>query len=78
MTRPSGNCPSAYIYFIAYKFTDSKKYLALAEKEKMNKHEHDVHDIINMLCIVHKGGKLTPETEAELLPSLQMDRETCE
>jgi hypothetical protein len=62
---------SSYIYFMSDKFNDCKKYLDLAGKEKMNKYEHDVHDIINMLCIVHEGGKLTPETEAELLPSLK-------
>ena len=62
---------SSYIYFMNDKFQDCKKYLVLAEKEKMNVHEHDVHDIINMLCIVHKSEKITPETEAELLPCLQ-------
>ena len=62
---------SSYIYFIQDKFPDCKKQLELAAKEKMNAHERDVHDIINILCIVHKGGKLTPETEAELLPAMQ-------
>jgi hypothetical protein len=62
---------SSYICFMQDKFADSKKQLELAGKEKMNTHEHDVHDIINMLCIVHKEEKLTPETEAELLPCLQ-------
>ncbi len=62
---------SSYIYFIRDNFGECKKYLELAGKEKMNQHEHDVHDVINILCIVHKGEKLTPETETELLPSLK-------
>lgn len=62
---------SSYICFMEDKFNDAKKYMELAGKEKMNVHEQDVHDMIGMLCVVHKGARLTPETEAELLPGLK-------
>ncbi len=62
---------SSYIYFIDQQYADSKKQLDLAGKEKMSRHEKDVYDIVGMLCTVHKNGKITAETEAELLPFLK-------
>ena len=62
---------SSNISFLEDKFADSKQYLDLAAKEKMNPHEHDVHDVINILCVVHRSDRITTETEAELLPCLK-------
>jgi len=62
---------SSYLYFIDEQYTDSRKQLDLAGGEKMNPHEKDVYDIVGMLCTVHKNGKITAETEAELLPFLK-------
>ncbi len=65
------NLASSYLYYMQDRFVDCKKYLDIASTLPMNANEHYEHDVINILCIVHKTDKLTAETEAELLPALQ-------
>ena len=62
---------SAYIYILQGDAVNCKNFLLKAHTEKMTPAEEDVHDIVNVLCVMRQEEKVTPEMEAQLLPLLQ-------
>ncbi len=72
------NIASAYICFMQDKFADSKAYLDIAGTQKMIPSERDVYDIVKIISTVHQSTRLTPETEAELLPALKWVESRCD
>ncbi len=62
---------SAYLYFIQGDEPNCKKYLDIAQHEKMTDMERDVHDVIATLYTVRLTNTITATTETELLPYLK-------
>ena len=63
---------AAYIYILQGDAAKCRQFLVKAHAEKMTPAEEDVHAIVNVLCVMRQEQKVTPETEAQLLPLLKV------
>jgi hypothetical protein len=62
---------SAYICLLENDMKGCKQFLDIAAAGKMTPPQRDVHFIISTLYIARKDGRITEQTENELLPSLK-------
>ena len=62
---------SAYIAILDGNAARCGEYLAKAATQKMTANEQDVYAIVNVLYTIRKHGRITEQTEQELLPVLK-------